>query len=345
MYNNLNNDVIKLIINNLSLKDLIRLRIVNRENVEIVKCYDRHDMTRIIRFLKYWKKSFPNMTTANIGRRTNFVHDDFKYFDNVQVLNMNLCNQKTITDKSFSYLLKIKDLNLQGCCGHWIDGHHFTDKMFDHLSNLEKFYIDDNHVITDTGIQKLTKIKNLTIHNCGNITNHGLSNLTNLVRLDIYNLHSLTDDVFKNLCNLQELQMTFIHHVTDKGILYLSNLQKLNIITCREIKFKNYDRLLKLTHIDLCHVKLDDDDLIYFKNIKSLSLFGFSINGNGFQNLKNIEELSIYRCSTIIEKNYDYLLENPNIKTLNMFDCSIISKDKFKELKDKFGNNFNYRFN
>lgn len=343
MYNKLNNDVIKLIINNLSMKDLIMLRITNKENVEIVKYYDNHDMTKIKRYLKYWKKSFPNMISADIGSIKKFGDNDFQYLDTVQILNMNLCDQKSITNNAFRYLLKIKDLNLQGCCGHWIGGHHFTDRIFDHLINLEKFYIDNNHVITDNGIKKLTKMKDLTIHNCSNITNNGLYNLTSLIKLDIYNLHEIDDELFKNLYNLQELKMTFIHNVTDKGILQLSNIQKLNILSCNGIRFKDYDKLPKLYHIDLCHMNLMDNDLIFFRNIKSLSLFSCKINGSGFQYLKSIENLSIYRSETLVDEYFDYLLEFENIKFLNVFDCLTISNNKIKELESKFGNNFKYR--
>ena len=185
MFNNLNMDVIKLIINDLSLKDLIKLRTTTKDNVEIVKYYNNYDMIQIKGSLKNWKKSFPNMKSANISRRRDIVNNDFQYLEDVQMLRMNLCDQESITDYTFRYLINIKDLNLQGCCGHWIGGHHFTDKMFDYLSNLEKFYIDDNHVITDNGIRKLTKIKDLTIRNCSKITNNGLCDLTTLVKLNI----------------------------------------------------------------------------------------------------------------------------------------------------------------
>ena len=330
MFNNLNTDVIKLIINNLSLKDLIRLRTTNKDNVEYVKCYDNDDIVRIKGSLKNWKKSFPNMTSINISRRTDLNDDDFIHFDNTQILRMNLCDQISITAHTFRYLSNIKDLDLQGCCGHWIGGHHFTDKMFDYLSNLEKFYIDENHIITSHGIKKLTKIKDLTISNCSKITNDGLSNLTTLVKLKIYNLNALTDDVFQNLTNLEELSMTFCH-ITDRGILYLSNIKKIDISSCRRISCKDYDKLLKLESLALS-TPINDDNLIYLKKIKNLTLYGCNIKGYGLPFLSNIEELSIYECP-IIDGHLDHLIDFKNLKKINIFRCNTISKLKKTEIK------------
>ena len=127
MYTNLNIDVISQIINYCSIKDLIRLRTTNKENVEMVKYYHGYTMVQIKGPLKYWKKSFPNMKVANISRRTDINNEDFKYLENVEVINMLLCKQQSITCNTFKFLINIKDLNLQGCCGHWYGGHHFTD--------------------------------------------------------------------------------------------------------------------------------------------------------------------------------------------------------------------------
>jgi hypothetical protein len=340
MYNNLNGDVIYQIINYCSIKDLINLRTTNKENVEMVKNYNNYNMTQIKGSLKNWKKSFPNMKAANISRRTDIKNEDFEYLENVEIVKMILCSQKSITDNTFSYLKNIKELDLQGCCGHWSGGHHFTDNMFNYLLNLEKFYIDNNHVITNNGIQKLTKIKDLTIHNCGNISDDGLYNLSTLIKLDIYNLQ-LTDDVFKKLTNLQNLVITFSHNITDKGILYLSNIQKLDFISCKKIRCYNYDKLLKLDNLSLCHMNINNDDFVYFKNIKSLSIYGCNnINGGGFKYLSNIEILSIYE-SPLIDEYFNDLYEFKNIKQLNIFRCRTISKNKKDDLQLKFGNKFN----
>jgi Leucine-rich repeat (LRR) protein len=250
---------------------------------------------------------------------------------------MNFCYQKSITDNAFSYLLNIKELKLQGCCSGWNSNHQFTDKMFDYLSNLEKFYIDDNHVITDNGIQKLKNIKELTLRNCINITNNGLSNLITLNKLDIYNLNKLTDDVFRNLINLQELDMTFCN-ITDKGILYLSNIRKLVFLSCEGITCKDYDKLLKLESINIINL-VDDNYLYYLRNIKCIILHQCDINGYGLQYLLNVEQLIIYRCP-IIDEYINHLKKLKNIKYIRLINCYLISELKKDELEEFFGNKF-----
>lgn len=337
MYNNLNIDVISQIINYCSIKDLIKLRTTNKDNVEMVKCYN--NMVKIKGPLKYWKKSFPNIKSINIDRRTDINNEDFQYLDNVEVLSMILCKQQSITCNTFKYLKNIKDLNLQGCCGHWFGGHHFTDRMFDYLLNLERFYIDENHIITDNGIKKLKLIKDLTIHNCCKITNEGISELTTLTKLNLYNIQ-ITDDAFKNLTNLQELNISSGHHITDKGILYLSNIQKLTFMSCKEIRCTNFDRLPKLCDLSLCHMQIYNNDFIFLKKIKSLSIYGRNIDGSGLKYLSNIEVLSIYE-NPIVDEYFNDLFEFKNIKQINIYRCRTVSGNKKKELKEIFGNKLN----
>ena len=188
-----------------SIKDASCLSITTLEYNKIIKEHYIGTLERIRCSLKSWKITFPNAIYINIRERYNITGEDFKYLSKVKILNMPLCTQKTITDYSFQHLINVRELNLQGACGHWIGGHHFTDTLFDYLTNLEKLYIDNNHVITNDGINKLIKIKHLTIHNCSNISNDGLSNLISIKKLDIYNLYNLTDDAFKKLINLEEL--------------------------------------------------------------------------------------------------------------------------------------------
>ena len=132
--------------------------------------------------------------------------------------------------------------------------------------------------------------------------------------------------------------MTF-GHITDKGILYLSNIQKINCISCKGIKCKDYDKLLKLNNLSPSS-SIDDTDLIYLKYIKSLTLFECKIIGRGFPHLVNVEVLSIYECP-IIDEHLNYLLELKNLKRINIYRCDLISKSKKNELKVIFGDRFN----
>lgn len=305
----------------------------------MVRQFYRGSMTRIKCSLKEYNITFPNATIANIRERSNIVDDDFKYISMIKTLDMSLCKTKSITDASFRYLTNIRDLNLQGACGHWIGGHHFTDEAFNYLGDLLKFYIDDNHVITNRGIKKLIKIKDLTIHNCSNIGDDGLCNLTSLLRLDIYNLYKLTDEGLKNLTNLEELHMTF-GNITDIGISYLVNVKKIYLLACKQIKCKNFICLPKLEYLSLCHTQITDEDFVSLSNLLNISIYGCKINGNGLQYLTRCKIISIYE-SPIVDDQLDYLYTLKDLIKVNIYRCNLITRNKKNELKSVFGNKFN----
>ena len=322
-------EILQVIINNLSLKDLIKLRTTNKVYQELVKNYNSYDNVRISGSLKYWKKSFPNLKYANISRRKDISDQDFQYLDNIEKLDMNLCYQ--ITYKGFNYLSKIKDLNLQGSC----QNQHFD---FDNFSNLEKLYIDNNHIITDNGIKKMLKIKDLSISNCSQITNDGFSSLTKLVKLYIYNLYNLTDDIFKNMTDLQCLYITFCNF-TDQGILLLKKIKKLRFLNCKNIKGTDFDQLTELNNIEFTYCGPNDDSMYYLKNISDISFYGCNIDGSGFKYLENLQVLSIYE-SPIKDEYLDLLLELKNLKKVNIYRCSLLSKNKKDQFKKILGNKF-----
>jgi hypothetical protein len=331
MFNNLPIEINHLIINYLLLKDIINFRIIDKTNEIISKSYESRNMIYVKKLPKNLKKSFPKIKNINISRRINLSDYDFQYLNQIEKLDMSQCIQTTITNNAFSFLVKIKELNLEDCCRSWKNGHHFTDEIFQYLTNLEKFNINENHVITDSGIQKLTKIKDLTISNCSNITNHGISNLTNLVKLKIYNLCNLSDDVFINLTKLEKLDISFTN-ITDRGISYLTNIKKITLSNCNEIKLIGFNKLQKLNEIFICSRSINDADLIHLKYINKIIFYGCNINGSGISFLSKVKEITIYQ-SPIIDEFLDNFVQLKNLEKINIFRCYQISDKKKNELR------------
>lgn len=323
-------DVYDLILRYLGLKDASWFSLTCKENSLLVKERYKGTMDRILS-LKKWSVSFPNARYANI-RKTPVHGDEFVYMSNVERLDMSLCTQPSITNDSFRHLHKLKHLNLQGACGSWIGGHHFTDKVFDYLSKLEILYIDENHVITDAGIQKLGNIRTLTIHNCANIGS-GISSLCTLRNLDLYNLQNVKDDAFKLLTGIEELSLTFMN-VTDVAISYLVRLSKISIMSCDNIKCVGFEKMTKLEIVSITHGKIVDLDLVSLCNVKNLCLYGCNINGSGLKYLKT-KVLTIY-ISPIVD---DYLNVDKDTQ-LNIYRCRLITPSKKRELTSLFGKRF-----
>jgi hypothetical protein len=322
-------DVSDLILRDLFVKEASRFSLTCKENSILVKERYKGTMEKLSS-LKKWSVTFPNARVVNM-RGSKIPGSDFNYMTKVETLDMSLCRQATITNESFQNLSALRHLNLQGACGHWNGGHHFTDELFDSL-DLETLYIDDNHVITDNGIKKLANIRDLTIHNCSNIGN-GISALHNLRKLSMYNLHKVTDDAFKPLIGIEELSITFMD-VTDVAISYLVNLVKIKIMSCSNIKCVGFDKLKKLEKVDMVHGSIIDSDLVSLSNIKALSVYGCSINGSGFSGLK-VKTLTIY------ESPIDDNLTVEKDICLNIYRCRLISPSKKHELELMLGNRFN----
>lgn len=284
-------DVLIIILQEATIKDACHVSLTNKEHNALIKKEYKGSNEVISCSLKRWNTTFPNARYLNIRNKKNITGSDFKYLSMVEILNMSLCEQQSVTDHSFRSLSNLKDLNLQGACGHWIGGHHFTDALFDSLKDLEKFYIDNNHVITNRGIKKLVNIRDLTVHNCSNITD-GISALITLKKLSIYNLR-MTDDMFKPLINIEELSMTFID-VTEVAISYLTNIKKFKNLSCKNIKYTNFDKLRHLINVDITHCKIQC--LTSLSNIKKVSLYGCSVHNNDITYLTDAKGMIMKKC-------------------------------------------------
>lgn len=282
--------------------------------------------------------TFPKIIKIRISPRANILDSDFENINNIEYLNMALCKQPTITNIAFRNLTRLKHLNLQGACGHWIGGHHFTDEMFLYLTQLEWLYIDDNHVITNEGIKLLTNITNLSIHNCCNISNDGLENLTTLTKLDIYNLVRLSDNVFIKLFNLEELNITFASF-TSTIYKYLPKLKKLSLCGLSTINFSEINILTNLTYLSLCYVKIKYSELKSLSHIRHISFYGCNFTSDEevlpLFLLENVQILSIYECTITIE---DILPLNQLkcLNKLNIYRCKNIKFDEETQLKKIF---------
>jgi hypothetical protein len=295
MLNYLPNDIFLLIINLLSLNNVINLRVTNKENKKHTKLYTPEYLVYIKKPVKLTLNIYPNIELISIKDNNYITDDEFQYLNHVKRLVMSNCHQKEITDNCFKHLIKIKELNILECNQKCINGNHFTNKMFDHLSELEILEMDNNHIITNI---KLEKIKELYIYNCSKITDDGISNLINLEKLYLDKIN-ITDNVFIKLNKIQELSLIDCE-ITDNAIKYLPKLVRLKLVNVKNIKCKDLDKT-NIQELYLSQINITDEDFKYLKNIKLLILYYLNINGDGLQYLTNIE---------ILQLNYIPILEN-----------------------------------
>jgi hypothetical protein len=352
MFRNISDDVFNLIMDMLLLKESLCFMSLNKENKEFKKIYYYSRMIHISGSISNFMISLPNIKYIDIRRRTRLTDDDFQLCNNIQKINMKFCDMSLTTDNIFSHFENLKELNLLHCL-KTDSNMTYSDKIFDYLSNLEKFSINYNHVITDQGLEKLVNIKDLSIVACFNITGCGLCNLTSLIKLDLFKIKNLFDYHFKNLINLEELKLSLIHDITSECISQLPKLKKLNCVECRGItSCINFDKLKNLFDVSFNDCSINDNDLIHLKYIKKLYIINcLMIQGAGLKYLLNIEELSIYE-NPIIDNFIDDIIMLKNIKKLSicnrdyymMGEPYVISNDRKNQLKQIFGDKFNENF-
>jgi hypothetical protein len=338
MLNNLPTDISIMIINNLYLKDIINLKLMNKNFKEIIRFYSPNYDVPIKKSIKLFTELFPFIKSISIKKNYNISDDDFKYLDKIENLDMSCCYQKEITDYAFKHLLKIKKLNILQCNQNWFEGHHFTNLAFEFLINLETLYIDDNHVITDSGLKNLKNIKILQLYNCSKITNNGLSELINLKELYLYMI-KITDNTFQKLNNIESLSIND-SIISDDTFKYLPNLKKLKLENVKNVTCINFDKL-NIEALYLSDMNIFDKDLIYLKNIKILFLYYLNIKGDGLKYLTNVEKLEIGECK-INDCYLDHLYSLKKLKKITIFMCDSISEDKINELSKKLGSKFIY---
>jgi len=327
-------NVAHIIIEFLKLKDVLKTRIINKVFLEYSKLYIGSKKYPL--FIKNnnhaWKKILPKIAHLKISSESKISDDDFMLFDKIVSIDMALCCQKEITDFAFVNCHNLLELNLQGVCGHWIGGHHFTDEIFKSLKKLRKLYIDNNHVITDAGLSQLHKIEDLHLSNCSNITNMGFKNAGNLVKLEIYNIPNLTDDFFDFTPNIETLSITFAGNITDVGILKLKKIKILALTGSNKIKCTNYDRLLELKELRLNYISIPSENYQFLRNISKITFYSCNMDGIELQYLTNTGNIAIYECINF--HNIDYLNDKDKVC---IFRCHLITKEKKDALKLNLG--------
>ena len=99
----------------LTMHSATRLRRLCTELRTAVAGHAWDDMTPIRGSLASWRASFPRARQANISHRRDLAGADFAHLAGIHKLDMEGCNQATITDAAFVHLAGIHTLCMSGC--------------------------------------------------------------------------------------------------------------------------------------------------------------------------------------------------------------------------------------
>ena len=157
----------------------------------------------------------------------------------------------------------------------------------------------------------------------------------------------LTDANFVHLENLEYLDMGYCNQskFTDAALTHLKNIHTLIIRGCTQITDDAFKPLNKLTTLDISYcTQLSTKAFVHFKNIKKLTMNEWDKNkiySDGFQNLENIEDLSMAFCQSrerIVENEgitnavFNNLPNPDKLKKLDISYCVYLTDDIFTKI-------------
>ena len=233
-----------------------------------------HGLNSLKTPLKLNISSFCNVTDK--GLQTFVPSLDLQY-PGIQALTLPITGN--FTDKAFSYLSSVKQLN----CILQTDNDEFcsniTDQAFEYIPDVEVLNLSGYGVrkVTGSGFHHFKKIKVLAlVHLNQSFRLDYLSTLGSLRELYLDNCKGIVDDNLKSLpiSNLEVLDIQLCSLVTDLGLSYIAGVPKLNIgelplITDLGFQYIGpYVEVLIMTKLN----NITDLGLSYLTSIRALDL-------------------------------------------------------------------------
>lgn len=142
--------------------------------------------------------------------------------------------------------------------------------------------------------------------------------------------------MFKNLKKLKELDLILSNTKSLNGVQHLTNLENL-YVHGDKLEYLSYlNNMSNLLYLRIENTAIDNNNILYLKNLKNLKLLDLSNNSNITNlsillNFNKLEELRIH--GTNIE-DYSAIFELPNLKELTI-DKGALTEDELTKLNEK----------
>jgi len=321
-------DVLRLMVTYFRTSDVIKIRCATKTTRFM--CEYHTPMYSIPGRLRYWKASFPYVTSVTFRNPRTFLEEDFVHMKDVSTLSFSSTFQG-LDVSYFKHIPNLTSLDTQGCV-------KFKLKVQPTLLKLTHLSVDHSNAPSNEDLRQFTNLTYLSIRSVSWTTNYGLETLVNLRVLDLYQLY-LTDEVCNYFPNLEELSVTF-GLFTTRGMSNLKKLTTLSVIGGENMKtLEGLDTLPLLHTLRLTYCPIHDSDMKYISHVRRLILYSTSrIRGRGFCDLKRLEYLALFEIP-FQDEDMIYL----NIPAeVEMYRCREVSSDKKKELANQMKGRFHY---
>jgi len=295
---------------------------------------------------------FKHLKVLNIRECKQISNYPFKYFENLEELNISYCNVY-ITGDAFKHLKNLKILNMAYC-----NQDDINDEAFTHLENLHTLIMRGckQNTISDNAFKNLSRLTTLDISYCTQLTSEAFKYFKNIKNLsmEVCTQNTIRSDAFLNLKNIEELNMAFCTSeladrtntgITDNIFEFFRNpekLKKLDISYCNQFTdytFERFDKFINLRDLNMegcIQETITNKAFKHFDKITTLNMKYCdqnTIGDDAFTNLANIEMLNMNNCkqTTITSEAFKHL---KSLQILYMIGCKqyTIGDEAFKYL-------------
>ncbi|KAL9647616.1 hypothetical protein ABK040_006972 [Willaertia magna] len=253
------------------------------------------------------------IASKNLNRLLNV--DILKQLNKLKYLKLETTTAQ-ITDSSLQNLINLEELYCNNSSIH--------DDRLINLKNLTTLNIMNNPSINGSCFNYLNNLTFLTMTGTYININY-LKYLQNLKNLTLFNAEkSFTFQYFKSLENLY----LFSCNTKDEDLNNLNSLKRLRLDFCNEIAGNCFIYLNNLEYLKVDSCKINENNLQYLLNLRTLIIKDQYVCGKYFMCLKNLKKLKFNKINNFVE-DYIYVLtnlENLNVENISIFTGRYLNK-------------------
>lgn len=295
------NDVVKIILSQLSLRSLLNMRAVNKYYHNYVTNRQLDNIFRqTIKYQNIKKfaqinggKGIKNVAynIATFKNRTfNITHlERVPNIESIQIINKSMDDNHLKNLTNLSFLMLSKNAKISG-------------KSLSYLTNLD--YLRSMRNLASESIGQLTKLRTLWVDQ--RIKANCLSKLTNLTKLDSFELRF--DDI-KSLTNLTEITPAYYseNNMCD-GLVHMPMLKAMAIKTHSQVTNENLRKLTMLQKLDIFDdIILNDQTCMHLTNLISLDFCRNNIDNGSIKYLTKLQSLTLHNCNSVRDDGLSHL--------------------------------------
>jgi hypothetical protein len=166
------------------------------------------EMIKIILSMREFKNIIDKYYESINIKGENWTKNKLNNFSRIiNITELNLSYNKTITDEGIKDMIQIQKLNLSY-------NEKITDGGIKNMIQMQNLNLTYNNIITDIGIKNMVQMQNLNLLYNNIITDIGIKNMVQMQNLNLLFNYKITDECIKSMIQMQNLNLTYDNIIT-----------------------------------------------------------------------------------------------------------------------------------